>query len=385
MSNSTRAARDVLPVSAYDALIASGLALAHTVDSDGVILELGRQVRRVLSAQEFAIWTLAAETAAPQLAHQTLDEGDTTWADRFATLVTPAMTSGEVRFQQEGKRLIMAAPLAIENRPSGALAVVVDLEGPHHGVDAARGILANLAQQASVALERVRIVRQRTQKQRLEAVGEVAAGVAQELRGPLFGISSAAQLLRFRAQEDVVIEKNVGRILREVDLLGKMVSALLEFGRPRPVTLDVGDPDAVWDDVLKEDKGLLESRALVVQRTRPAQASRVFIDREHLEQVFHNLLENAADHAPSASDLVLESSFTPEAGWRCRLWNGGPGVSPDVVNRAFELFFTTKPGGIGIGLALCQRIVHDHGGSIAMSSAPEQGTTLSIALPAAPG
>jgi signal transduction histidine kinase len=145
----------------------------------------------------------------------------------------------------------------------------------------------------------------------------------------------------------------------------------------------------VWDDVLDAQRGLLESRAIVVRRTRavptggaqPAPSCQ--LDPEQLAQVFTNILINAVDAAPEASDLTLGSTLLPNGGWRCRLHNGGPAVPPDVLPRVFEIFYSTKPGGTGIGLALCQRIIDEHGGSITLESAPELGTTVTVMLPAA--
>jgi signal transduction histidine kinase len=69
--------------------------------------------------------------------------------------------------------------------------------------------------------------------------------------------------------------------------------------------------------------------------------------------------------------------------WRCRLHNGGAAIPPDILPRVFEIFFSTKPGGTGIGLSLCQRIIEEHGGSISLESAPECGTSAIILLPLA--
>jgi two-component system, NtrC family, sensor histidine kinase HydH len=228
-------------------------------------------------------------------------------------------------------------------------------------------------------------VRRVEQKRRLEAIGEVAAGVAHELRNPLFGISSAAQLLRFRIADDPVVEKNVGRILREVERLNRMVTALLEYGRHSAAVLAPGDPEAVWDDVLDGERGRLESRGLVLVKERvgavPSGGVLCRIDAEQLAQVFLNVLVNAVDAAPEGSDLTLTYASLPSGAWRCRLHNAGAAIPGEVLARAFEIFYSTKPGGTGIGLALCQRIIDEHGGTIALESAAEAGTALTITLP----
>jgi len=215
---------------------------------------------------------------------------------------------------------------------------------------------------------------------RLQVVGEVAAGLAHEIRNPLLGISSAAQLLRYRVTDDPVVEKNVGRILREVERLNTMVTALLEYGRPSPFHLEPGDPDAVWDEVLRQQRGRLESKALRVDRSRTGEAGSWTIDRAHLAQAFVNLLDNAIDAAPEGTDLVLGSTLLPSGAWRMSLVNGGAAIPADALARAFDLFFSTKPAGTGVGLPLCQRIVEEHGGTISLRS-DARGTTAVVTLP----
>lgn len=215
------------------------------------------------------------------------------------------------------------------------------------------------------------------------AVLDALTGVAHELRKPLLGITSAAQLLRFRVQDDPVVEKNVGRILREVERLNNMASALLEYGRPTPLHLVPGDPDAVWDTVIEEQRGRLESRALLLPRTRAASHARCAIDATQLTHAFTNVLANAVDAAPEGTDLHLHTSVQPDGAWRCRFTNEGPAIPPEVLARAFELFFSTKPGATGTGLAVAQRIIAEHAGTIGIESGTEGGTTVTIVLPPA--
>lgn len=260
-------------------------------------------------------------------------------------------------------------------------AVTVFVEGLDVEASDVERVIAITAPHAAAAVARANAVRRAEQRNRLDAAGETAAGLAHELRNPLFGISSAAQLLRFRVTEDPVVEKNVGRVLREVERLNAMVTALLEYGRPAPLRLEAADPDAIWDAVLDQERGRLESKALQVARTRSPQPGRCSIDRGQIAQVFTNLLDNAIDAAPEGTDLTLHSSVLSGGAWRMRLANGGF-ASPEVLARAFDLFYSTKPGGTGVGLPLCQRIVEEHGGTVALESSRVSGTASVVTLPA---
>ncbi len=215
---------------------------------------------------------------------------------------------------------------------------------------------------------------------RHDGIGEVAAGIARELRQPLLAISSAAQLLRFRVAEDPVVEKNVGRILREVERLNAFSSALLEYARTDALHLAPGDPDALWDEVLDNERGRLESRALLVQRSRATPGVHCAMDASQVRRLLTELLENADEAAPEGTDLVLASSVAGDGAWHCELRNGGT-LAPDALTHAFDLFFTTRAGSAGIGLALARRIAEDHGGVLTLRS-DAQGTTATLTLPA---
>jgi signal transduction histidine kinase len=180
------------------------------------------------------------------------------------------------------------------------------------------------------------------------------------------------------------MEKNVGRILREVERLNRMVTTLLDIGRPIALKLSPTDPDTIWDDVLESERGRLESRAIAIRRTKVADGTAIPIDGEQLAQVFKGILSNAVDAAPEATDITLQSSVLPTGAWRCRLTNGGPPIPPNMLPRVFELFLSTKPGSTGVGLALAQRIVEEHRGLITIESAAETGTTVTVTLPNTP-
>lgn len=223
------------------------------------------------------------------------------------------------------------------------------------------------------------------QRARVKVSQNVAAAIAQELRNPVYGITSAAQLLRYRVSDDPLVERNIGRIMREAERLNALVSALLEYGRPAPVRLAPGAPDDVWVDALQSHRGALESKALLVEHHAATSRDAFNIDAEQLAQAFGNALLNAIEAAPEGSDLRIISSVASDGSWESRLSNPGSTVAPDVLADAFEPLATTKSGHVGIGLAVAQRVLSDHGGSMSLESAADTGTIVTFVLPPARG
>jgi signal transduction histidine kinase len=210
-------------------------------------------------------------------------------------------------------------------------------------------------------------------RERVKISQNIAASIAHELRNPVFAIASAVQLLRYRNNDDPLIERNLGRVLRETERLNSIIAALLEYGRPDPVQLSPGDPDAVWASVLAEQRGLLESKAMLVHHTPPRDRATCAIDQEQLALAFGNVLANAVEAAPEGSDLVVHSTVDREGNWHSRLHNDGDPVAADLLSHVFEPLVTTKQGHAGTGLAVAHRVMSDHGGSIAVENSAPSG------------
>lgn len=362
-------------------MLDAAIALAPTISLERVLNEAAQQIRRVASCDAVAIALYDADLGRFQLAHVVgFDEERESLTVSLCSSWQRAVNESAAVVRQLARATEITVPM-MSGDVRGAATVIVGSVDSVGRVRELEQVVASVATQVASAIERAEVVTRLTQKRRLEAIGEVSAGIARELRNPLFGISSAAQLLRFRVRDDPVIEKNVGRILREVERLNGVVSSLLEYGRPAPMHVAPADPDAVWQGVLAAKRGLLESKALVARHQPATPRANCDIDAEQIAQVFVNVLSNAVDAAPEASDLILTSAILPAGGWRCRLHNEGPPISPDLLPRVFELFFTTKPGGSGVGLALCQRILDEHGGTITLDSTADAGTTVTITLP----
>jgi len=359
----------------------AAIALAPAISLEHVLQEAAQQIRRVANCDAIAIALYDANLDQFQLAHRVgFDEDRETLAASLTPSWRRALNESAAVARDLARAMEITVPM-LGGDVHGVVTVIISGADSSSRIDELEQAVASVATQVASAIERAEVVNRLGHKRRLEAIGEVSAGIARELRNPLFGISSAAQLLRFRVRDDPVIEKNVGRILREVERLNGVVGALLEYGRPEPIRVSPADPDGIWHNVLGSKRGLLESKALVA-RHRPAEPrATVDIDTEQIAHVFVSVLSNAVDAAPEGSDLTLTSSTLPGGAWRCRLHNDGPPISPDLLPRVFELFFTTKPGGSGLGLALCQRILDDHGGTISLDSTADAGTTVTITLP----
>jgi len=220
-------------------------------------------------------------------------------------------------------------------------------------------------------------------RERVKVSQNLATAIAQELRNPVFAIASAARLLRYRIIDDPLVDKNVGRILREADRLNALVSSLIEYGRPAPVCLAPADPDEVWATVVEAHRGTLESKALLVHHTPAQPRATCALDSDQLSLACSHGLLNAIDAAPDGSDLTITSTALSDGSWRSQLHNDGVPAPTDALAHAFELLFTTKPGHAGIGLAVAHRVMGEHGGTIALESGDGAGTTLTLTLPAA--
>jgi signal transduction histidine kinase len=369
-----------VPSGAERHVLDAALALAPTISRERVAHETSQQLRRAVSSDATALVLSDAELGAFELLYQTgFDDHDhlepllgASW--RRAIIERTAVSRETVRGME------LTVPM-VSGEVLGAITVVLPATTDPVQLRENTRLVSSIAMQAASAIDRAQDVDRLTHRRRLEAIGEISAGIARELRNPLFGISSAAQLLRFRVRDDPVVERNVGRILREVERMNGVVNSLLEYGRPEPMRLRAADPDALWGAVLEAKRGLLESKALVMRHHAAEPRVTCPIDAEQIAQVFSNVLANAVDAAPEGSDLTLTSSVLPAGSWRCRLHNDGPPIAPELLPRVFELFFSTKPGGAGVGLALCQRILDDHGGSITIESTADNGTTVTITLP----
>jgi signal transduction histidine kinase len=225
-------------------------------------------------------------------------------------------------------------------------------------------------------------------RDRLAAVGEMAAAIAHEVKNPLAGIEVMAGLLRRKIADLPDAQALLTDIIGEAKLANAIVQEVLEFVRPIRLEVDhTAVREAVQAAVQLADTKVRRGSISVDVRV-PEALPLIQGDRYQLTQLFTNLLTNAYEAMEghgritiSAADVVISDGLDDRAGVLVEVADDGPGMSPELAERVFKPFFTTKPQGSGLGLAIVRKIVDAHDGSIDLRTAPGRGTTIRVTLP----
>jgi PAS domain S-box-containing protein len=224
----------------------------------------------------------------------------------------------------------------------------------------------------------------RTEK--LATLGQVAAGIAHELRNPLVKIGSTASLLLDEFEKSDPRRVEIAVILQETRRMDRIVNQIVEYARPRELALARFVLSDLINDVLKLLSGHLQAKHLKVQTSLSAAADHMHADRDQIQQVLLNVIDNAIDASPMEGSTIeitaYESFHHEQPGIMIQVRDAGKGISLEVLSRVFEPFFTSgKRRGIGLGMAICKNIIERHRGDIHLTSEVGTGTIVSIWLP----
>ena len=232
-------------------------------------------------------------------------------------------------------------------------------------------------------------------RDRLAAVGEMAATVAHEIKNPLAGIEVMAGLLRRQAPDNPDVQALVADIINEAKMANAIVQEVLDFVRPVRLQLERASIAHALSNAVTMADGKARRGQIVVKVDVPPELPTVHGDHRQLTQVFANLLINAYEAlggrgtisvAARVATATADGALAPD-GHRAvptvvvEVRDDGPGVVPEVTERMFNPFFTTKPQGSGLGLAVVRKIVDAHDGRIDVRSALDEGTTFRVTLP----
>jgi signal transduction histidine kinase len=206
---------------------------------------------------------------------------------------------------------------------------------------------------------------ERVDRERLAAVGEMVRRLAHNLRNPLAGIRSLAELTRAELPSGSATIENQDRIVRTVDRFERWLAELLGATTPLSISPEVCEVGPWLRAVAEPLEPLARERGVEIAiDAREAPPAAAF-DSRHLEQAVVALVTNAIQASPRGARVDLRARRSPEAGaWELRCEDGGPGVPAELRERVFRAYFTTKRDGTGIGLAVAKQVVEQHGGRI---------------------
>lgn len=356
------------------------------LDYESVLMGLPDAVVGVDEALRIFLWNSAAEALSGRSGRRVMGRALKEIFPPDSSLVrhlAETLRTGESRSEAE------AVIDGQDGRPIPVSIVTAALAGPTGAPEGAVAVLRDLT--------RIRQLEEEVRRgERLAAAGRMAVGLAHEIRNPLGAIRGVVQLLRKELGGASRWDEHLEVLVKEVDRVNRTLQLLLDLGRPvqlRPASLNV-------HQLLERVALLTEERArdqdVTVLRRYDPSLPPILGDEDQLLQVFHNLIRNAIEAMPRGGRLTLTTRLSMDrlfskvdlgTGARSmvevQVSDEGEGIPDEVRAKIFEPFFTTKQTGLGLGLALCHRILEEHKGAIQVESAPGKGATVTCFLPIA--
>jgi two-component system nitrogen regulation sensor histidine kinase GlnL len=295
--------------------------------------------------------------------------------------LTETLRTGESRSESEA--LLEAA----DGRQIPVSIVTAPLAGRSGRVEAAVAVLRDVT--------RLRQLEDDVRRgETLAAVGRMAVGLAHEIRNPLGAIRGAVQLLRRELGDEPRWIEYTAVLTKEVDRVNRIIEMLLDLGRPVQLRLGPLNLHQLLERVALLSEEMARGQGVTIVKRYDPSLPPILADEDRLLQVFHNLVRNAIEAMPRGGRLTLTTRLSMNplfakvdlgSGTRSMvevlIADEGEGIPETVRGNIFDPFFTTKEKGLGLGLALCHRIVEEHKGAIQVDSAPGRGTTVSCFLP----
>lgn len=309
-------------------------------------------------------------------------EGITGWVAETGKALLVGDTSKESRYVEvkQDIKSELAVPLTIDGKLIGVVNVdsvqlnafdVQDLE-----------LLTLLSKQSALMIQNARLYEkmvmleeQTRRAERLAAVGELAAGVAHEIRNPLTIIKMIFESGTALNTKDIEIIKE------ELERMGKIISHFLKFAKPSDPNRELCDVNDGLANVLLLLTHLLDAKQIVLHRRLETDLPKIHADPIQLRQVFLNVLMNSIEALPENGTIRVSSARVASGKIRIKIEDNGSGMPKEVKDKLFVPFTTTKPTGLGLGLSIVKRIIKGHHGKIRIESMENRGTTVEIDLP----
>nr|AQQ74970.1 hypothetical protein [uncultured bacterium] len=279
-----------------------------------------------------------------------------------AALETQSAVSCVISDQDDGKTWDIAASLL--SRPE---------DGAQRVIIVARDITRQVELEASLRRNEL-----------MAALGALVAGVAHEVRNPLFGISSVLDAFEARFGGPPEHQKYISVLREELGHLTRLMEDLLDYGKPYSQQRCEG---SIYDAIahgIAACESLAERGQVRIVNNAPKTLAPVMMDEKRLPQIFSNLIKNAIQHSPQGASIYVEAeeiNLDNRLWIECRIRDSGPGFQLEDLPKIYDPFFTRRHGGTGLGLSIVQRIVQEHAGRISARNRPEGGAEIIVRIP----
>ncbi len=246
--------------------------------------------------------------------------------------------------------------------------------------------LKTFSQQMEEKIQRTTADLRKTEAQlirseKLAALGQLAAGIAHEIRNPLTSINILIHSLTENLSSGDSHREDLKVIEEEINRINEILDRFLRFAKPAAPLLERTDVASIFEETLQLIRPRIEKQRIVVRKEFQALPI-ILMDREQIKQVALNLLLNAVQAMPEGGTLTLRGQNSEEGQWiRISIQDSGMGIPSEDMNKLFDPFFSTKEGGVGLGLSIAHRIVDQHHGKIEVESNPGEGTLFALWLP----
>lgn len=231
--------------------------------------------------------------------------------------------------------------------------------------------------------EQILMEKQIHRKEKLATMGELASSVAHEIRNPLNAIGTIAQQLNkdFEPKENVEEYKSLSKLVyKEVKRINETIENFLMFAKPMPIKAERFDLRDFLLQIHKQYKPLLDQKNIALNINTNWNGT-VKWDPQQIKQVMINLIENSIHSIEEAGKIEIDVTEKDSATVEIKLSDNGKGIPSEMINKIFNLYFTTKTNGSGIGLSVVQKIINEHNGIISVESRLNNGTVFTILLP----
>jgi len=277
---------------------------------------------------------------------------------------------------------ISAAPITIEDQPIGYVGVYKDIterKQMEKKLEEYSQHLEELVEKRTRQLKKAQ--EQLIKSERLAAIGQVAAMVGHDLRNPLTSIKGATYYLKKKLgpKMDEKAMEMLELIEKDIEHSNEIITDLMEYSKEIRLELTETTPKSIVRDALSLVEVLENVQVLDLTQSEP----KIKVDVAKMKRVFGNLIKNAIDAMPIGGKLAITSRES-NANMKIAFADTGIGMTKEIMEKIWTPFFTTKAKGMGLGLAICKRIIEAHGGSISVDSTVGKGTTFTVTIPIKP-